>query len=219
MKSFIGCEEIIQCYFGQPTLEKGHLTYNLFMEFTPYGSLGDFIRKRPIFEYEARVYTRMLLKGLSRIHRVGVVHCDLKPDNILIFPSSKGDIVKYQVKIADFGLSKTREEVVNAECWDLNFRGTPLYMSPESVMGQIESPLDIWSLGCIVIEMITGIPAWKNIQTSEEVMLKLAFFTEQRMIPNGVSSDCRDFLSKCFMIDPNQRWAADMLLNHPFSCL
>ncbi|XP_027362861.1 mitogen-activated protein kinase kinase kinase 17-like [Abrus precatorius] len=215
MELFIGCKEIVQCYFGQFTVQKGHLTYDLFMEFSPYGSLGDLIRKKPLMENEVRIYTCMLLKGLSCIHERGVVHCDLKPDNILLFPSSE-DGARYQLKIADFGLSKTRQETIDADFWKIKFRGTPFYMSPESVMGRIETSLDIWSLGCIVIEMITGLRAWKNLQSKEDIMFKLAFLKEAPMIPNGLSEDCKDFLSKCFVKDPDHRWTASMLLNHPF---
>lgn len=215
LDSFLGCKEILQCYFDQFTVERNYVTYNLFMECAPYGSLLGLVNKKgPISDSEVRVYTRMLLKGLSCIHRKGVVHCDLKPDNILLFPSSD-DHARYQLKIADFGLSKTREDA-NAEYGKVKFRGTPFYMSPESIVGQIEPALDIWSLGCIVIEMITGFRAWKNLRTQKEIMFKLVVLQEAPEIPNGLSWDCKNFLSKCFVKDPRQRWTATMLLNHPF---
>ncbi|XP_061343638.1 mitogen-activated protein kinase kinase kinase 20-like [Gastrolobium bilobum] len=164
----------------------------------------DLIRKGPLFESEARIYTIMLLKGLSCIHQAGVVHCDLKPDNILLFSSSKND-AKDQLKIADFGLSKTKEEIINAEYWNFRFRGTPLYMSPESVKGQIETSLDIWSLGCIVIEMITGLYVWRNpptlkkmIPTTNEMMYKLAVLEEAPKIPNGLLVD--DWFCMCHVV-------------------
>ncbi|XP_061369660.1 serine/threonine-protein kinase sid1-like, partial [Gastrolobium bilobum] len=161
IRSLIGCEELLQCHFGQFTIEKSEFIYNLVMEFAPYA---------------------------------GVVHCDLKPDNILLFPSSKND-AKNQLKIADFGLSKTKEEIINAEYWNFRFRGTPLYMSPES-----RNP-----------------PTSKEmIPTTNEMMYKLAVFEEAPKIPNGVSEDCRDFLSKRFIKNPSQRWTASKLLHHPF---
>ncbi|KAK7246446.1 hypothetical protein RIF29_41314 [Crotalaria pallida] len=215
LRSLFDCEEIVQCFFSQFTLVHGSLNYNLIMEFAPHGSLRDLIIKRPLFAYEVRVYTRMLLNGLCCIHRMGVVHCDLKPDNILLYPSSD-HCADYRVKIADFGISKTSDEIINTEFWKLRFRGTPLYMSPESVaMGQISSALDIWSLGCIVIEMVTRSPAWSNHITTEALMSKLV----QKEAPNireELGQDCKDFLSKCFVKDPNKRWTAPMLLGHPF---
>jgi len=214
LELFMGCEEIIQCYFYQYAFRRGCITYNLFMEYAPYGSLGDLIRKRPLSEKEVIVYTHMLLKGLSCIHKKGVVHCDLKPDNILLFPSFDGH-ANYRLKIADFGLSRTREEI-NDDLGEIRFRGTPYYMSPESIVGFMKTPLDIWSLGCIVIEMITRFPAWWDLQTQQDLMWKLAFLSETPKIPGEVSWNCKNFLSKCFVADPKQRWTATMLLHHPF---
>ncbi|KAG5149476.1 hypothetical protein JHK82_016357 [Glycine max] len=175
LDSFLGCKEILQCYFDQFTVERNYVTYNLFMECAPYGSLLGLVNKKgPISDSEVE-----------------------------------------STLIADFGLSKTREDA-NAEYGKVKFRGTPFYMSPESVVGQIEPALDIWSLGCIVIEMITGFRAWKNLRTQKEIMFKLVVLQEAPEIPNGLSWDCTNFLSKCFVKDPRQRWTATMLLNHPF---
>nr|KYP69019.1 Mitogen-activated protein kinase kinase kinase A [Cajanus cajan] len=187
------------------------------MELAPYGSLGELIRKRgAISEDTVRIYTHMLLKGLHCIHEKEVVHCDLKPDNILLFPTWKSE-TWYQVKIADFGLAKTRKEAkAEFRLRKMKFRGTPYYMSPESVIGVIGTALDIWSLGCIVIEMITGMDAWRNIENQEELMLKLLLHKEAPPIPDGLSWVCKDFLGKCFVKNPTRRSTAAMLLNHPF---
>ncbi|XP_020231789.1 mitogen-activated protein kinase kinase kinase 17-like [Cajanus cajan] len=215
LELFYGCKEIVQCIWGLPTMENGRYIYNLLMEYAPLGSLGNLIKKRKsLLESEVQVYTRMLLKGLSIIHQYGVVHCDLKPDNVLLFPNHEHG--GYQLKISDFGLSKTKDEVFDADSWKIKFRGTPYYMSPESVMGQIEAPLDIWSLGCMVIEMLTGLPAWHHVPTTRDLMFKLAFLKEAPPLPSNLSPLCGDFLNKCFVKDPNQRWTANMLLNHPF---
>ncbi|KAL2570484.1 hypothetical protein GLYMA_18G244200v4 [Glycine max] len=216
LDSFFGCKEILRCIWSLFTMENGRFVYNLLMEFAPCGSLGDLIRKKPLSESQVRVYSRMLLKGLSLVHRFGVVHCDLKPDNILLFPSGEENDVDYQLKIADFGLSRTKDEVFDADFWKIKFRGSPFYMSPESVMGRIETPLDIWSLGCMVIEMMTGFPAWNHIPTTRDLMFKLAFLKEAPPLPSGLSSLCQDFLNKCFVKDSAQRWTANMLLDHPF---
>ncbi|KAK7394644.1 hypothetical protein VNO78_15177 [Psophocarpus tetragonolobus] len=215
LDSFFGCKEILQCIWALSTIDNGRTVYNLLMEFAPCGSLGDFIRNKQLPETQVRVYARMLLNGLSLIHQSGVVHCDLKPDNILLFPPYDHG-VDYQLKIADFGLSRTKDEDFDPDFWKIKFRGSPFYMSPESVMGQIETPLDIWSLGCTVIEIITGLPAWHHIPTRSHLMFKLAFLKEIPPIPSGLTPLCEDFLTKCLITDPNQRWTANMLLNHPF---
>ncbi|XP_020963620.1 protein kinase 2-like [Arachis ipaensis] len=115
---------------------------------------------KPLPETEVSVYARMSVKGLSHIHRKGLVHCDLKPENILVFPSLDKEIANYQLNITDFGLSKTKEEEADVELWKSKPRGTLSYLLPEEFSGHIDAPMDIWALGCIVIEMLTGLPAW-----------------------------------------------------------
>ncbi|XP_020204716.1 mitogen-activated protein kinase kinase kinase 17 [Cajanus cajan] len=127
---FHGRKEIVQCIGGVPTIENSGYVYNLMMEFAPYGSLGNLIKRRKsLLESEVKVYTRMLLKGLSVIHEFGVIHCDLKPDNVLLFPSQEHG-VEYELKIGDFGMSKRKEEVFDGDFWKIKFRGSPYYMSP-----------------------------------------------------------------------------------------
>ncbi|RYR06177.1 hypothetical protein Ahy_B06g085959 isoform D [Arachis hypogaea] len=159
----------------------------------------------------------MIVKGLSHIHRKGIVHCDLKPENILVFPSLDKEIANYQLKIADFGLSKTKEEEVNVELWKSKPRGTPSYLSPEAFSGHIDAPMDIWALGCIVIEMLTGLPAWGE---SPLLIEELRYLVEHHELspkkPQEIGFFCHDFLEKCFMKDPSKRWTADRLLDHPF---
>ncbi|KAI4296246.1 hypothetical protein L6164_036219 [Bauhinia variegata] len=225
LKTFRGCPEIVQCYGSQITVENGVSVHNLFLEYAPHGTLLDLIKKGAFLESQVRDFTRMLLRGLSRIHRMGLVHCDLKPENILVFPGTE-TATSYQLKVADFGLSLTLEEKRKLDCrrWRGRFKGTPLYMSPESVVaGEIGPALDIWSLGCTVVQMITGLPPWTSwdsglqIKTMREVMCMLLLDENAApKIPEGVSKDCRDFLSKCFDRNSKWRWTADMLLLHPF---
>ncbi|EFH58094.1 hypothetical protein ARALYDRAFT_346029 [Arabidopsis lyrata subsp. lyrata] len=124
---------------------------------------------RGVNDYGIRVYrmvmedfTRMILEGLVSIHSHGYVHCDLKPENILVFPRTCEGSVSYELKISDFGISTKVGE--DSEFWEYDspFLGTSLYMSPESVQNGIaEEALDLWSLGCIVLEMYTGEPPWQ----------------------------------------------------------
>ncbi|KAL4293736.1 hypothetical protein AHAS_Ahas18G0157900 [Arachis hypogaea] len=78
----------------------------------------------------------MIVKGLSHIHRKGIVYCDLMPENILLFPSLDKESANYQLKIADFGLSKTKEEKVDVEVWKSKPRGTPSYLPPLPAWGE-----------------------------------------------------------------------------------
>ncbi|OMO71584.1 hypothetical protein CCACVL1_18151 [Corchorus capsularis] len=156
---------------------------------------------------------RWYSKGSSRFIRRGYVHCDLKPENILVF--HRGDCSDLPIlKIADFGLAQVRG-VKNMRKWDYGFCGTPTYISPESIVRQIWGALDVWSLGCIVIEMITGRPAWGNYQGPEDMRDKL-LRGQKPDIPENMSTWGKDFLKRCFGTGPNERWTARMLLEHPF---
>ncbi|XLS99541.1 hypothetical protein HN51_042276 [Arachis hypogaea] len=79
-----GCQEIIQCFRTETTVEYERCFYNLFLEYAPHGSLADLIHKKPLPEAEVSVYARMIVKRLSHIYRKEIVDCDLKPENILV---------------------------------------------------------------------------------------------------------------------------------------
>ncbi|XP_057724083.1 mitogen-activated protein kinase kinase kinase 17-like [Arachis stenosperma] len=121
-----------ECYFINPLLE-----------YAPYGSLDDLIHKKPLPEADVSVYARMIVKGISHIHRKGIVHCDLKSENILLFPSLDKESVNYQLKITDFELSKIKKEKADIKVWKSKPRGTPSYLSPEVFFGHNDVPMDI----------------------------------------------------------------------------
>ncbi|XP_059446328.1 mitogen-activated protein kinase kinase kinase 20-like [Corylus avellana] len=210
-----GCPGIVSCLGSSLTVEDGPGLYNLFLEYAAGGTLEDLIKKESgLCERDMRRYLRMILRGLCSVHGKGMVHCDLKPSNILVFPGKGGD----SLKIADFGLAREGQDYKEEMgFWRFRFRGTPYYMSPESVaFGEIGAPLDIWSLGCILVEMVTGKPALWKYRNLNARKLRLAIAQQSPGIPEGLSENGKDFLRKCFAMDPRERWTAEMLLNHPF---
>ncbi|XP_038885921.1 mitogen-activated protein kinase kinase kinase 17-like [Benincasa hispida] len=216
LQKFIGCPEIVQ-YIGEALTVNtdDNIVYDLILEYAASGSLAHLIKTRGrLLEREVKVYLRMILQGLSCIHARGYVHCDLKPENILVFPI--GDRKKMKLKIADFRLSERYFGKKLEESGKLKFRGTPKYMSPESLIGKIKPSLDIWSLGCVLVNMISGKCVWNDCTTREEVLLKLMFEMKTPNIPEELSFQGKDFLQKCFERNPKERWSADMLLNHPY---
>ncbi|XP_059654343.1 mitogen-activated protein kinase kinase kinase 20-like [Cornus florida] len=219
-----GCPEIIRCCGFQEMIAKDEKYYNLFLEYAPGGTLEQLINKRDgkLSEAEVRVYSRMILRGLLYIHEKGFVHCDIKPANILVFPTSSSPpcLENNRVKIADFGLAKRtgKGDIYVSGRLD-DYRGTPLYTSPESVaLGLNEAPMDIWSLGCVMVEMLTGKPVWGNIHGDlHDLLFEIGFGGEEEPeIPEGFSANATDFLIRCLVREPSERWTAKMLLNHPF---
>ncbi|KAF5443811.1 hypothetical protein F2P56_036337 [Juglans regia] len=215
LSRFVGCPEIVRCLGAELSIECGLHYYNLLLEYASGGTLQDLINRSggKLEEHDVRRYTRMILKGLLSLHEQGYVHCDLKPANILVF-STRGGVS--EVKITDFGLSKIPGEENEFMRKRFSFRGTPYYMSPESVLlGIITPSLDIWSLGCVVVEMVTGNVAWDSSLSTDELMVKIAC-GDQTKIPETMSELGKDFLRGCFERNPLKRLTAEMLLLHPF---
>ncbi|XP_073125745.1 mitogen-activated protein kinase kinase kinase 20-like [Henckelia pumila] len=207
------CPEVIRCFGESFSYENGEKLYNVLLEFASGGALADRVKgrcDRGLPEFEVRRYTKALLKGLHYIHKLGYVHCDIKLQNILLGPNGG-------VKIADFGLAKRadwRKDGVSG----CELRGTPLYMSPEVVSGGEQGPpADIWAIGCVVAEMVTGAPAWRCSNLAG-LLLTIGVGDEVPAVPENLSEEGKDFLGKCFVKNPNQRWTAEMLLDHPFVC-
>ncbi|KMS95396.1 hypothetical protein BVRB_008540 [Beta vulgaris subsp. vulgaris] len=200
---------IIQYLGDSLSIEKGTQIYNLFLEYASKGSLADHLKFcGGKFEFsDVKSYTKSILKGLCHIHQNGFVHCDIKLQNILLLDNTT-------IKIADFGLARRVSDEFGKQ-----LRGTPLYMSPEIIAGEkVESPADIWALGCAVIEMFSGISAWEMSPESDvsALLYRIAVGGESPKIPGNLCCEGKDFLGKCFINNPNERWTAQMLLEHPF---
>ncbi|CAL2246670.1 unnamed protein product [Prunus armeniaca] len=215
-----GCPFIIERLGEETTAtDKGDMVYNLLLEFASGGTLDGLIHKskgHKLPEYDVRRYTRLILEGIQHIHKCDYVHCDLKPDNILLVPTtttSSGG-TSFVAKIADFGLAKKTK--VNYSRW----RGTPRYLSPEAfINNKQDQSSDIWSLGCIVFEMLTGKSPWDlkpgyNPNNLPDVLM----FDHLRTckIPTGISDVAMDFLKSSLAMNSRERITAESLLSHPF---
>ena len=128
--------------------------------------------------------------ALSYAHRHGVIHKDLKPDNILLTEDGV-------LKIIDFGIAGFK----HMQKKDLPIMGTPLYMSPEQIMGRpLSEKTDIYSLGIILCELITGHPPFdKPVETTQQRMAQKPHIT-------GMPQQVASVLRKAIVDDENERW-------------
>lgn len=224
LSQFKGCSRIVQCHEDR-VIEKFNgkggngIDYMMLLEYASEGSLTTFMNR---FEYKQlpdsliRDFTHMLLEGLATIHERGYVHCDLKPENILVFPTrtyKNGEwVTYYELKISDFRLSKRDGD---STWWqpEKPFVGTGIYMSPESIHdGETGKGLDLWSLGCVVLEMYTGMrPYWEKMFDWKDTL----FITEP-LIPDYLPCDAKDFMMTCFAFAPYKRKDALTLSKHSF---
>ncbi|KAK7305423.1 hypothetical protein VNO77_43329 [Canavalia gladiata] len=172
---------------------------NLHMEYLPGGTLADL--DDDVDERLVRHYTWCLVSALQHVHSNGVVHCDVKGKNVLV-----GAI---GCKLADFG------SAVELSGNGFPARGSPLWMAPEVIRREYQGPeSDVWSLGCTVIEMLTGKPAWEG--NSMDALSRIGYSGDLPEFPSRLSELGRDFLDKCLRREPCRRWSCDQLLQHPF---
>jgi serine/threonine protein kinase len=116
-------------------------------------------------------------RGLSKAHEANVIHRDLKPENIFLTKNEDGHLV---AKLLDFGLAKFYEPMGDASSIRLTREGalfgTPAYMSPEQAKGQgeVDHRADLWALGCIVYECLTGQTVWDVDQGVAMILAQIA---------------------------------------------
>uniref|UniRef100_A0A0E0KQX0 mitogen-activated protein kinase kinase kinase n=1 Tax=Oryza punctata TaxID=4537 RepID=A0A0E0KQX0_ORYPU len=160
---------------------------SIYLEFVSGGSIHKLLREYgPFKEPVIRNYTGQILSGLAYLHGRNTVHRDIKGANILVGPNG-------EVKLADFGMAK---HVI------MNGRGYNL-------------PVDIWSLGCTIIEMATARPPWHQYE-GVAAIFKIANSKETPEIPDSFSEEGKSFLQMCLKRDPASRFTAAQLMDHPF---
>lgn len=183
--------------------------FNIFLELIPGNSLETLLQKTgPLDESIARLYLAQILRGCAYLHENGIVHRDIKCANILV--SNQGEI-----KLTDFGTAKKiRNDTVNG-CQ--TFSGTPFWMAPEVIKNEeYGRKADVWSIGCTLVEMITGKHPWYPLQNAFAVMYHVTNTDSPPEIPPTTSAAAIDFLSLCLQRDPDYRPTVDELLQHEF---
>lgn len=178
---------------------------NIFLEYISGGSLASHIKRNGgLPETEARTYIAQCLDGLSYLHDRGIIHRDIKGANILLDHDQN-------VKISDFGLSKYEQPGAQR----FSMQGTAYWMAPEVARStKSTTKADIWSLGCLIIEMVSGEHPFSKF-TAIQAIFQIGNNTKPD-IPSTCSAELKSFLDLCFQVDPEQRASAHDLLLHPF---
>ena len=196
--------------------ERKEFSISIFLEYISGGSIGSCLRKHGKFD-ESLVssLTRQTLAGLAYLHQEGVLHRDLKADNILLD-------VDGTCKISDFGISKKTDNIYGNDVTN-SMQGSVFWMAPEVIRSQgqgYSAKVDIWSLGCVVLEMFAGRRPWSK-EEAIGAIYKLGSLNQAPPIPDEVSNEISAgavaFMLDCFTIDPSERPTAETLLRaHPF---
>lgn len=188
------------------------------MEFVGGGTLQACLADRPQSPRAAAQLVEILARAVHYAHQHGVLHRDLKPANVLLGPAespmTEADRLYGTPKITDFGLAKRIDEEAGAVTATLTLMGTPSYMAPEQTFGPGERatalgpPADVYALGAILYEMLTGRPPFRGGSAAETLLqLQILDPAPPSQWQPGVPRDLESVALKCLEKDPARRYA------------
>jgi non-specific serine/threonine protein kinase len=162
----------------------------LTMEYVPGQTLGERIKIAPLDIERTLRLVRQVAAAMEASHEKGVVHRDLKPDNVKVTPDDKA-------KVLDFGLARsvaTTADVTSAG----EVVGTPGYMSPEQLRGQeSDHRTDIWAFGCLVYACLVGHSPFRGRTRAEVFAATLTREPALGALPNGTPRRLRELVAGC----------------------
>ncbi len=172
------------------------------LEYVDGGSLGQKVAGRKLKAHKAAALVEQLARGIHAAHEEGIVHRDLKPANVLLAADGTPKIVDFGLaKKLDAGHGKTQTGAV---------LGTPSYMAPEQAGGkkEIGPAVDIYALGAVLYELLTGQPPFRGANSLETVLQVMAKeVTPPRQLQATVPRDLETICLKCLRKEPRERYA------------
>jgi len=175
----------------------------LIMEYIPGETLDECLARGAVSFKESLTITLQIVQALKAAHDQHITHRDLKPANIKLLPDGR-------VKVLDFGLGKiTAQKPSEQETLTQPGRmmGTTAYMSPEQARGvAVDERSDIWSLGCIVYEMLTGVLPFTGETQTDMLANILAREPDWQALPRELHAEGRSVVQKCLAKQPAERF-------------
>ena len=190
----------------------------LVMEYVKGCTLEERLRERPVTMTEAIAIARQTASALEAVHRAGVVHCDVKPANIML--TSGVDDSEPRIKLLDFGLARAIGPVAEEPGSEVTewvtqtdptrVTGTWPYMAPEQFgSGEVEPRTDLWALGVVLYEMVCG---RRPFDQRTPAALATAILRLEPASPAAINESCSRALSavieRCLEKDATRRWSS-----------
>jgi tetratricopeptide (TPR) repeat protein len=179
------------------------------LEFVEGGSLQQKLDGKPKPPRQTAALVETLARAMDFAHKQGIIHRDLKPANILL-------TVDGTPKITDFGLAKRLEEADTGQTGTGAILGTPTYMAPEQAKGKnrlIGPPADVYALGAILYDLLTGRPPFKGETVMDTLMMvqNVEPVPPTRLHP-GLPRDLETICLRCLQKDPARRYGTALEL-------
>jgi CRP-like cAMP-binding protein len=186
-------ENIVQVY----DIERAYATFFIVMERLDGMELSEITADGPATAEETRHILRQLARALQYAHKAGVIHQDVKPSNVFVENSGR-------VKLMDFGIAGQARQSNNEQ----GVMGTPGYIAPEVLLGgEVDGRADIYALGVVGWEMLTGRIAF-DAPTKVEILRK-QLATDELVLPEDIAArdpDLASFIARATAKDPKRRF-------------
>ena len=198
----------ICAYIGYEEVNDSHF---LLVEFCQLGSLRDLLDQGISFsEQDLKKTIYSILLSLEYIHKKNIIHRDVKCANILVTETK-------MIKLADFGHSALFGNREDETFIANSMKGTLYWMAPEVIMQkEYDTKADIWSLGCTIIELVTGKLPWRHFANYYEAMNIIGRTNEMPEVPEETSDELKDLIECCLKRNPRERKSASELLMHSY---
>lgn len=170
----------------------GEVTPHLVMELVEGTSLKDLLALQGP-SLRSVIVVRGVLEGLAACHQAGILHLDIKPANVLV--TTDGG-----VKIVDFGIARAASDAT------ATVAGTPHYMAPEQFDGRADVRSDIYSVGCLLYESLTGMPPFEGTMAAQLMAHRNHPRPDPRAVTPEVSAPLAAVVARAMAIDPDDRY-------------
>ncbi|XP_014457970.2 serine/threonine-protein kinase DCLK3 [Alligator mississippiensis] len=184
----------------------------LILEYVPGGDLFDAIIESVKFtEHDAALMITDLCEALVYIHAKNIVHRDLKPENLLVQHNADKST---RLKLADFGLAKLVTKPIFTVC------GTPTYVAPEILAEKgYGLEVDLWATGVILYILLCGFPPFRSQERDQEELFQIIQLGHYEFLSpywDNISGAAKDLISRLLVVDPQKRYTAQQVLQHPW---
>lgn len=185
------------------------------MQYVPGVSLRSVLSSNGLDFGQVANLVRQMGQALTAAHKQGVVHRDLKPENIMLQPSDDGEYVK----LIDFGIATVIDDANASGVTTTTIIGTREYMAPEQLMGKPTAASDIYALGIVAYEMLTGHRPFNEVNVTDLYEAQRdANFARPRSLRPELPQAAEDAILKALRFDPEKRFAQAKDFTETLAC-